>query len=81
MLFVELEEKMVKRKVIRDGKKIIKKTSDKEGYTIKDGKEKKIPAQQRLKMSKAQKRGAMKRKKSKNIANIKRKKSMERRTF
>lgn len=70
-----LVEKIVKKKVIRDGHKVLKKTSDKEGYRIKDGKEVKMSSQEKLARSKAQKKGAIKRKSSKSSANMKRAKS------
>ena len=84
MDFNELQamlEKIVRVKVIRGGKKKILKKSDRKGYTTKDGKEVKITAQQHLKMSKSQKKASIKRKSSKALTNIKRKKSLKKRTF
>lgn len=81
MKILELDEKLVRKKVIRDGKKKILKKSDRDGFTIKDGKETKISAQDRLKMSKSQKKAAIKRKSKKATTSIKRKKSIKKRTF
>lgn len=78
---ISLVEKMVRKKVVRDGTKKVLKKSDRDGYKIVDGKEVKISTQERLKMSKAQKKGAIKRKAQKSISNIKRQKSMKKRTF
>lgn len=79
--FRDLSEKITKKKVIRDGKKLIKKTDDREGYKMVDGKSVKMTAQERLKRSKAAKKSAIKRKSTTKQSNLKRKKSMKRRTF
>ena len=82
MLLQDLDEKVKKVKVIRGGQKKIVRKSDREGYGVdpKTGKEKKISAQQKLKMSKSQKKASIKRKSKSKASEIKRKKSMKRRT-
>ena len=76
-----IQEVLKKSKVVRDGKiKIIKKTN-KKGFKTQNGKEIKISAKERLARAKGQRKGAIKRKAKKSISNIKRNKSMKKRTF
>lgn len=76
-----ISEKVVRKKVVRDGTKKILKKSDRDGFKIVDGKEVKMASQERLKKSKAQKKAAIKRKATKSTASIKRKKSNKKRTW
>lgn len=79
----KLVERIVRKKVVRGGKKKILKKSNREGFTVdkETGREVKMSAQERLKLSKSQKKAAIKRKSGKGVANIKRKKSVKLRNF
>lgn len=63
---VEIYEKVTKKTVYRQGKRMKKKVSDRPGYKIVDGKEKKMSAQEMRNRKISQKKGAKKRKASKN---------------
>jgi hypothetical protein len=76
---MEYEEKIVKKKVVRDGKRIIKKTTDKENYKMVDGKEVRMSPQEIRNRSKAAKKGAKKAKSKKSQTSAKRKRSMKKR--
>ena len=83
MNILELDEKVKKVKVIRGGQKKVVKKSDREGFGIDPhtGKEKKISAQDKLKMSKSQKKASIKRSSKNSASSLKRKKSLNKRTF
>jgi len=81
MKFMELEEKIVKMKVIRDGKKKIIKKTDQVGYKMVNGKSVKMSAIEKLNRSKSQRKASIKRKAKTNVSNLKRKKSIKKRTF
>lgn len=85
MNFLELSllvERIVRRKVVRNGEiKRIKK-SNRPGYYIdSDGKEKKRTSADALKLTKTQKRASIKRKAKSSMADTKRDKSLRRRTW
>ncbi len=69
-------EKVIKKKVVRDGVRKIVKTSDKDGYKIVDGKEVRMSPAEIKKKSKSAKKGAKKAKSKRSITNAKRKKSI-----
>lgn len=80
-----ISERLIKKKVIRNGKKQIKWKSDRPGYkVVRDGnrvKEVKMsPTEVRMR-KKQQKKGARKRKRTSRQAAMKRKRSLKRRTF
>lgn len=62
MNFKKLVEAIKKKVVYRDKKRVVKKTSDKSGYKMVDGKEVKMSPTEIRKRSKGQKVGARKRK-------------------
>jgi len=64
----ELFEKVVKKIVYRQGKRVKKKVSDREGYRVVDGKEEKISQKERRTRKLAQRKGAKKRKAKKTQA-------------
>ena len=75
--FKELHEKIKKQRVIRDGKKVLKKSSDKDGYKINsDGKEVKQTSAEKINRKRAQRKASIKRKAGKSKASAKRKRSM-----
>ena len=77
---VEITEALKRKKVVRGGKVVKKKVSDKEGYkTDKSGKEVKMSAKEKLARKKGAKRAAIKRRgKGASIARSK-KKSLKKR--
>lgn len=84
MNFLELRllvERIVRRKVVRNGEiKRIKK-SNREGFVIKNGREVKRTSADALKLTKIQKRASIKRKATASKADTKRDKSLRRRTW
>lgn len=78
-----INEKLIRKKVVRAGVKKILKKSDREGfkYNPHTGKEEKIASVDRIKNSKIQKRASIKRKAKKVSASAKRKISMKKRIF
>jgi len=76
---MEYEEKIVKKKVVRDGKRIIKKTTDKDGYKMVDGKEVRMTPEEIRNRKKAGIKGAKKAKSKKSQTSAKRKRSMKKR--
>jgi len=78
-----INEKLIRKKVVRDGKKKILKKSDRKGfkYNPHTGKEEKITSTEHIKNSKIQKRASIKRKAKKTTSNIKRKISLKKRIF
>ena len=74
-----LDEKIIRKKIIRNGKLEKVKRSNKMGFSSRGGHEKKISQADHIKNSKIQKRASKKRASKKAIANIKRKKSMKKR--
>ncbi len=79
----ELYEKLIRKKVIRQGKKKLLKKSDRVGFTVdkSTGREVKMSARERLIRSKSQRRGAIKRKAKKTVSSMKRQRSIKKRTF
>ena len=76
MYLKDLIEKVIKKRVIRDGQRKLVKTSDKPGFKIDSkGKEVKISSQEKITRSHSQRKGAIKRKSSQTVATLKRKKS------
>jgi hypothetical protein len=68
-------ERVIKKKVIRQGRKKIIKVSDRPNFEIRNGKEIKTNVATSIKRQKSQKRGALKRKKSKSLSLVKRTRS------
>lgn len=85
MTFEELTdlvtERILRKKVVRGGKIIKKRQSNRAGYIIKGGVEKKQTSAEKIKAHKIQKRAAIKRKAQKASANVQRKKSLSIRTW
>ncbi len=77
----ELAERVKKVKVVRGGKVQKVNRSTRDGFKVKDGKEVKQTSQEKIKLKKAQKKGALKRKSTKAIANLRRQKSIKKRSF
>jgi len=79
----EFEERIIKKKVIRNGKRVIKRTSDKEGFKVvaQNGKFKEVRIKQseKLKRKKSAKKGARKAKGKAKAAARKRLRSIKRR--
>ena len=73
----ELDEAIKKKKVVRDGKKVTIKVTDKDGYKIVDGKEVKMSADELRKRSKGAKKGAKKAKSKSSQTDRKRKQSIK----
>lgn len=82
---IEIAETVKYKKVIRKGKKIRKPTTSKKGYKIvyKNGrpKEVKMSSGERIKKSKSARKAARKGKSKRNVAAMKRKRSIKKRTF
>jgi hypothetical protein len=78
-LIKSLEEALKRKVVYRDGKKVIQKKSDKEGYKTQDGKEVKMSAKERLTRSKTAKKAAKKKKGKQGAINRARAKTMKKR--
>lgn len=77
---VEISEKILKRDVVRGGKKKTIKKTDRKGYTIKGGKEVKMsPDMIRKQKIAAKKRSKTMKSKSKSTSTQKRKRSMQKR--
>ena len=83
MELLELIEKILRKKVVRNGqiKKVRK--SSRQGYIVdpSTGKEKKRTSADKVKLSKIQKKASIKRKSSKSTTNVKRKKSLNLRSW
>jgi len=77
----EMDESLVRKKIVRNGKVLIKKKSNKAGYKVKDGKEVRMSPQEMRKRAKAQKRASRKRKAKSSQASRKRKLSIKKRRF
>ena len=76
---VEITEALKRKKVVRGGKVVKKKVTDKAGYKIKDNKEVKMSAKEKLARKKGAKRAVIKRRgKGASIARSK-KKSLKKR--
>lgn len=73
----DMDERVVKKKVIRNGKKVIIKKSDKAGYKIDNGKEVKMKSGEIRKRAKSAKKASKKRKANKASIQRKRKKSIK----
>lgn len=73
-----IKERIIKKRVIRNGKKVLKLTSDKDNYKIVDGKEVKMSPAEIRKRSKSAKKGAKKAKSKQGVAAQKRARSMKR---
>lgn len=77
----EVEESLKRTKVVRDGKKITKWTTDREGYKIDNSgsspKEVKMSPEEMKKRKKGAKKGAKKAKAKSGVANAKRQRSMK----
>lgn len=74
-----LNEALKRKLIVRDGKRKYVKRSDKEGYTVKDGREVKMSQSERRKRKLSQRKGARKRKVKSKTASRKRKISMRKR--
>jgi len=74
-------EKVVRKKVVRGGKAIVKKVTDKAGYKVKDGREIRMSPREQQLRKKAAKKAARKRKSSMKQSQAKRQRSIKRRTF
>lgn len=71
---------MVSRNVVwRDGKRLIKKQTDRVGYKMQDGQEQKMTTREQIKRRKAARRAARKRKSKEQQANRKRERTMAKR--
>jgi hypothetical protein len=88
MLFSELVqkvdsivEKVVRKKVIRGGKKVIVKKSSLPGYEIKNGKEVRKTQAKTIQRSRSQRKASIKRKATSTRADVRRKRSLKRRTW
>ena len=79
-----ISEKLIRKKVIRKGKKLVKWKTDKEGYRVAmvNGrpKEVKMSSQEKLKRKKASKKSVIKRKAKSAQSNKNRRKSLKRRS-
>lgn len=75
----ELLEAIKRKRVIRGGKKVTKRVTDREGYKMIDGKEVRMSAQERRKRKKGARRSSKKRIVKKNQISRKRNKSLKRR--
>ncbi len=78
---MSLDEKIIRQKVIRSGKKKIVKTSDVAGQKVVNGKIKKQSSAETIRRERGQKRGKIKRRAKKSLANARRKRSLKKRTF
>jgi hypothetical protein len=74
-----IEERLVKKVIVRRGKKQIVRRTDKEGYKTVNGKEVKMSSQEKMRKKKGAKRSAMKRKSKAGSMRVMRKKSMAKR--
>lgn len=76
---MEYEEQIIKKTVVRDGKKQIIKTTDKDGYKMLGGKETKMDHDEVITRSKSAKKGAKKARSKKSQTTTKRNRSMKKR--
>jgi hypothetical protein len=80
-----IAERLKRTKVIRNGKRVIKWKTKRPGYRVqKDGnrvREIKMTPRERIQRQKQQRIGARKRKRTSRVSQIKRKRSIRRRTF
>lgn len=75
----EIFERVVRTKVVRDGKRKIKMVTDKAGYKVVDGKEVRMDAVEKRNRKKAAKVSSKKRKSKMTSINLKRDRSMQKR--
>jgi len=79
MTLLELLETVTRNVVWRDGKRLVKKQTDKVGYKMEDGSEIKMTTREQIKRRKAAKRTARKNKAKMNQIIRKRARTMQRR--
>ena len=78
---VMINDRIIRKKVIRNGKRVIIKKSDKPGYVIKQGHEVKRNPSDAIRLGKIQKKASKKRRVKSAISKTKRAKSLAKRTF
>jgi len=77
----DIDEAVRRKRVVRGGKVMIKKKTDKSGYKVKNGKEVRMTSQERMKRKRASIKAARKRKGRQSMIQKKRKRSMTKRTW
>lgn len=75
----DIDEAIKKKTVVRNGKRIRKKVDTRDDFKVVGGKSKRITPAERRRRSKAQKKGARKRKSGQKSANRKRQRSIRKR--
>ncbi len=78
---MSLDERVLKRKAIKDGKRVIKKSSSVTNQKIVGGKSVTYTKAEKIKRERGQKRGKIKRRAKSKLASMKRKRSLKKRTF
>lgn len=79
MKFAELVEVVTRNIVWRDGKRLVKKQTDRPGYKVQDGQELKMTTREQIKRRKAAKRTARKNKSKQQMIIRKRERTMQKR--
>lgn len=81
MKFKDIKESVVRKRAVRAGKMKILFTSSNPGFKIVGGKEKIMSSAEKLKRKMSQKKASKKRKSKQSLMNLKRQRSLSRRTW